>query len=143
MREDPPEGVLDALREAGPHERPGERRPAEGVVAGQVQRLDLRVDREPDLAQPVDGRDEPGPPARPLRREGRLERLVRRVHPDPQDVQLALEQVEVQAAGHRVDLHGRDEHEVRRERRGAGAVSSRYAARLSWSAIANSRTPAS
>ena len=76
--------------------------------------------------------------------EGRLERVVRRVDADPQHVELALEQVEAEATGDGVDL------DRRHERRGPagsgaapGATSSRYPARLSWSASANRRTPAS
>ena len=46
----------------------------------------------------------------------RLEGVVGRVHADPQDVQLALGQVQVQVAGDGVDLHGRDEVQPVRER---------------------------
>ena len=64
-------------------------------------------------------------PCAALGGERRLERVVGRVHPDAQDVQLALGQPEIEAAGDGVDLHGRDELDARRQRAAPGATSSR------------------
>ena len=63
----------------------------------------------PDVAQADDGGREAQTACAALGRDRRLEGVVGRVHPDPEDVQLALGQAQVQVAGDGVDLHGRDE----------------------------------
>src|SRR5690348_17538186 len=49
--DDPPEGVLDARGEPRRDQGPPDRRPAQGVVAGQVDVRDLRIDRQPGVTQ--------------------------------------------------------------------------------------------
>ena len=120
VRQEPLERVLDALGEPGRDEGARDGRPAQRVVRGEVEGRDLGVDRQPDLAQPLDGRVEAGAAGAALARERGLERVVRRVDADPQHVELALEQVEPEAAGHGVDLDCRDERQVGGERRRAG-----------------------
>ena len=113
--EDPGESVLDAGRESGRDEGPREGRATERVVIARRQLGDLGVDRQPQLAQQVDGPRESRPPGRALAGEDRLERVVVRVHAEAQDVQLGLPQAEV--AGHeRVDLDARDEPHAGRDR---------------------------
>ena len=83
------------------------------------------------LAQPGDGGREAEAPCAALGGERRLERLVVRVHPEAEDVELALGQAQVQVAGDGVDLDGRDEVQPVGQRVRARAVSSRYAASVS------------
>ena len=85
------------------HQRPGDRRTTEGIVVGGGELGDFRVDREAQLTQAGDGPLEADAAAVALRGEDRFEPLVRGIHPEPEDVQLAFPQPEV--AGHeRVDL---------------------------------------
>ncbi len=76
--------------------------------------LDLGVDRQPDLPQQCDRPIEPDPPRLPLRGQRRLERLVRRIHPEPEDVELPLPQPHV-ASHQRVDLDPRDQRQPSRQ----------------------------
>ena len=87
------ERVLDARRVTRGDEGPGDRRPAEGVVIAQVELGELFVDRELELSQTGDGPLEPLPAPRTLGREDRFELVVCRVHPEAEDVELALPQV--------------------------------------------------
>ena len=108
MPDDPAEGVLDALGEPGGDERPGDRRAAECVIVADREGRDLRIDRQPEVPQQDHRPLEPLATATALGGEGRLERLVVRIHAEPEDVELALPQSEV--AGHEgVDLDTRDE----------------------------------
>ena len=101
----------------GRDEGAGDRRAAEGVVAGRRDVADLRVDREIELAQQGDRPLEPLAAPVALGGEDRLEGVVGRVHPEAEDVQLALPQAEV--AGHdRVDLDPGQERQAGRH--GAG-----------------------
>ena len=80
--------------------------------------VDLGVDREPDLAQPVDGLPEPLAAPATLRGHRRLERVVVGVHPEAEDVQLPFPQAEV-ARHEGIDLDARDQgHPVRDRGRG-------------------------
>ena len=88
--DDPGERVLDALGEPGGHQCPPDRRSAEGIVVVRIQVADLGIDREVDRAQQIDGLPEPPPALIALDGQGRFERLVIRVHPEAQDVELAL-----------------------------------------------------
>ena len=116
MAQDPAKGVLDRLRVPGRDQGAREGRPAERVVALHDALGQVRVDRKPDLAQPGDGGREAQAPCPALGGDRRLEGVVGRVHADPQDVQLALGQAQVQVAGDGVDLHGRDEVQPLRQR---------------------------
>ena len=107
--------------EPGSDQRPGDGRPAEGVVVAGVERGDLGVDRHADLAQAVDGPREPLAGAVALGRHRRLERLVVRVHPEPEDVELALPQPEV-AGDEGVDLDARDQRHPGGDRTGRDHV---------------------
>ena len=62
-----------SAREAGLHERPGDRRPAQRLLVGAVQPLQLGVDRQPDLAQPREHPLEATPAGAALALEERLE----------------------------------------------------------------------
>ena len=112
VAQDPLERVLDARRVAGGDQRASDGGPAERVVTGQVERLDLRVDADAGVAQPFERREEPRPARRTLRGEGRLERLVVGVHLEPEDVQLATRDLEAEPARDGVDLDPRDELEA-------------------------------
>ena len=114
--EQPREGVLDARRVAGRDERPGDGRAAERIVVRPRDARELVVDRQVQLAQPRDGLLEPFAATPALGREGRLEGLVVRIHPEAEDVELALPQAEV-AGDDRVDLDARDERHARAGRR--------------------------
>ena len=87
------ERILDARRVTRGDERPGDRRPAERVVIAQVELGERLVDRQPELSQNGDGPLEPFPASRSLGREDRFELVVRRVHAEAEDVELALPQV--------------------------------------------------
>ena len=136
VRQEPLERVLDALGVPGGDERAGDGGPAERVVAVQVVGSRMGVDRHADLAQPRDGRVEPQPARAALGRERGLERVVGRVHADPQHVELALRQRRgprprvtalISTAGTSVEAGG--QRRARRARSARGRP-----ARLSWSA---------
>ena len=91
--DEPLERILDARRMTCADERPGDRRPAERVVIAQVELGEWLVDRQPELAQTGDGPLEPFAASRSLGREDRFELVVRRVHAEAEDVELALPQV--------------------------------------------------
>ena len=88
----PAERVLDARREAGRHQRPGDRRPAERVVVvrDETRRPGRRSAGRSRAAGRRSARTARG--GGPLGGQRRLERLVVGVHPEAQDVQLALPQ---------------------------------------------------
>src|SRR4029078_4485728 len=62
----PLECILDALGMTRGDQGPPDRRPSERVVPRQVDVADLLVDRESDVAQPLDRSLEPEPARRPL-----------------------------------------------------------------------------
>ena len=94
-----------------------------------IEGRDLGIDRQPDVAQPVDRPLEAAPALVALGGERRLERLVVRVHAEPEDVELALPQAEV-AGDQGVDLDAGDEgHAGRRPRRRRRRRGSRPACR--------------
>ena len=144
VREEPPERVLDALGEPGRDEGAGDRRPAERVVRGEVEGRDLGVDRQPDLAQPLDRRVEAGPAGAALARRAppRTPRPSGST-PIPSTWSSPSNSVEAEAARHGVDLDRRDERRGRRgaaPRRARRAPGTRRGCRGPRSA--NSRTPA-
>src|SRR4029078_7362231 len=108
VADDPTEGVLDAGRETRGDQGTRDRRSAEGVVITGLEPLDLRVDRHTDLTEQGDRAIETGPTRISLGAEDALERRVRGIHPEPEDVQLAFPQSEV-ARDERVDLDRRDQ----------------------------------
>ena len=85
---------------------------------------DLRIDRKSELAEAIDGPGEPDAALIALGDHRGLERLVVRVHAEPEDVQLAFPQAQV-ARHEGVDLDARDERHVRRDGRRRIAVTSR------------------
>ena len=101
--------------EAGGHQRTGDGRASQGVVIAVDQIGDLGVDRQADVAEQVDRPRESHAALVALGDHRRLERLVVRVHPEPEDVQLALPQPEV-AGDEGVDLDAGDERQARRDR---------------------------
>ena len=108
------EGVLDARREPGGHQRTGDGRPTEGIVVARVQRGDLGVDRQFELTQAIHSPGEPETALVALADHRRLECLVRGVHPEAEDVQLTLPQAQI--TGHQcIDLDPGDERHPRRD----------------------------
>ena len=104
----PREGVLDAVRVAGLDQGAGDGRPAERVVVDRARRVEqLVVDRQAEIAEAGDGPLEPLAPPAALLGEGRLERLVVGIHPEAEDVELALPQAEI-AVDDGVDLDAGD-----------------------------------
>ena len=106
--EQPREGILDAVRVAGLDQGPGDGRPAQRVV-GRARHVEhVVVDREVEVAQPGDRPLEAFAPSTALRGEGRLEAGIVGIHPEAEDVELALPQAEV-AIDDRVDLDTGDQ----------------------------------
>src|SRR5262249_19230879 len=105
------ERVLDARRVPGGDEGARDRRAPQRVV---IRRLVVReggIDRHIELAQTLEHPPEADAPRLPLRGERRLEGVVRGVHAEAEDVELALPQPKV-ARDDRVDLDARDELEA-------------------------------
>ena len=84
-------------------------RPAERVVVVRSSVATWSSIGQAELAQALDGPLEPDAPRRALRGELRLERLVVGVHPEAQDVQLAVLQAEMPRVDDRVDLDAGDQ----------------------------------
>ena len=112
----PREGILDAVRVARPDEGAGDGRPTERVVGRARHVEQVVVDREVEIAQPGDGQLEALAPSATLLGQGRLEGGVVRIHPEAEDMQLALPQAEI-AVDDRVDLDARDERQAGRHGR--------------------------
>ena len=112
----PLERVLDALGVPGRDQGPGHRRPAERVVAGEIERLDLaRRRRCPRRAGAAAWRSKRARRAARWPAERRLERLVVGIHAQPEHVQLAARDLEAEAARDGVDLDAGDEVEAGRD----------------------------
>ena len=113
--EQSPEGVLDARRVAGRDQRAGDGRPAERVVVGRIGDVRELVRRSTGRARAAARRS-----ARTARGAGRAGRRGSprtprpRVHPEAEDVELALPQPEV-AGDDGVDLDARDEGHAGRD----------------------------
>ena len=107
------EGVLDAGGEPCRDEGAAHGRSAERIVGADGERLELRVDRHAQFCQPADRARETLGAATALRRERCLEGRVFRVHPEAQDVELALPQPDL-LADDRIDLDAGDELQARR-----------------------------
>ena len=91
----------------GRDQRPRDGWTAKGIVVGEIDVGDVGVDRHPDLGQERNGPLEPSPARQPLGGERGLERIVGRVHPESEDVELAV--LERDAARDRVDLDAGDQ----------------------------------
>jgi len=107
--------VLDVGAWDGYFSFEAERRGAERVVARIGQVGDLRFDRQVEVMKPRDRPLEPLAPSSPLGRQRCLERRVVGVHPEAEDMKLALPQAEV-AGDDGVDLDARHECQARRDR---------------------------
>ena len=92
-------------------QRPRDGGPAERVVTGEIERVDLGVNADPGIAEPPQRRHEPCASRRALGGQRGLERLVVRVHLEPEDVQLATRDLEPEAARDGVDLDPGDQLE--------------------------------